>query len=609
MRDKSWESINGFLAEAIEDRRFPGAVLTIVEDGAVTVSRGYGYSDMEAESVVDPAETGFRLSSASGLLTAMAMLKLAEDGELRLEDEAAEYVPELETALNQRKPLRLINLINHSDGLPECFLDTASLQADRCLPLKGFISKHIAPAVCEPGKLITFGNMSMAIAGCIIENVSGTTYAEYIKEKILGPLGMNGTCVYPDQNTSHLRIAAPYGFDKGVLVRLPEIFSNIPPADGILSTGKDMGRLLSFLLQGGASEVKDILGSRSIEKIKNSGFSPVAGLPGVTCGFFECPVCGGRGLVRKGKGPGGASMVCILPELNAGFFLAMNIRDERIMDRLAGDIFEGLWSSDDPEPAGKPVDAPDLGEYCGDYHFVQWNRKSIAKYMSLSKSLLRVEHDETDKGSLKIIPLGSGDSLGGFKETTRWQPLEGDLFKCRNENLVAFKRDGKGKPFELCSSQGFHGCYERTGWHESAGFYSALAGLFMIVFLTAVLISPAFIFRGKELAGIPFILLGITALLNFSFLVSIQPVVLNNGSIDGTPSLYFNGSSHPALRVILAVPLVTAALTVALIVFSVVAWSQSYWSVSQRTLITLFAVISLAFMLFLNRLKLLGYRY
>ncbi|MBN2168595.1 MAG: hypothetical protein JW738_05070, partial [Actinobacteria bacterium] len=178
-----------------------------------------------------------------------------------------------------------------------------------------------------------------------------------------------------------------------------------------------------------------------------------------------------------------------------------------------------------------------------------------------------------------------------------------------NENLVAFKRDGNGKPFELCSGQGFHGCYERTRWHESAGFYSALAGLFMIVFLTAVLISPAFIFRGKELAGIPFILLGITALLNFSFLVSIQPVVLNNGSIDGTPSLYFNGSSHPALRVILAVPLVTAALTVALIVFSVVAWSQSYWSVSQRTLITLFAVISLAFMLFLNRLKLLGYRY
>lgn len=608
-RDGSWEFINGLLIDATEDRCFPGAVLTIVENGAVTFSRGYGYSDMEAESTVDPAETGFRISSVSGLFTAMAILKLAEDSQVRLEDEAIEYVPELGAALNQEEPLRLMNLINHSDGLQECLLDTASLQLDNRISLKTLVSKHAAPAVCEPGESITFGKMSMAIAGRVIEIVSGVTYSEYIKKQILEPLGMHNTFIFPDKGMKHVETAASYGFNNGVLTRLPEIFSNIPPADGIMSTGTDMGLLLAFLLKDDTSNGKGVLGSRSLDKIASSGLSPVAGLPGVTCGFFECPVEGGTVLIRKGEEPGSSCIICILPGEGTGFFLAANKQNGKIQDELTQRVIDNLRKETPFRRESKQAGNSDRGLYSGNYHYVQHGRNTIARYMSLSSGLLRVEPDSENEDGLKIIPLGQGDSLGGFEQTEIWNRLEGDLFKGRDGRLVAFKRNDKGVPDELCSAQGFHGCYKRVRWYDSADYYSALAGLFLMVFLLCAVASPVLIFTGTGYSVLLALLLGTSSLLNFLFLISIQSSVQSAGSINSLSSLYFSDGHNPFLKLLLAFPLVTAAMTIALVIFTAVSWSSLPLSTSLRVIYPLFSFISLTFIIFLNRVKLLGYRY
>ncbi|MBN1289501.1 MAG: beta-lactamase family protein [Actinobacteria bacterium] len=608
-RIDKWESVNGFLSGKMEEYSIPGAVFTLVVDGETVFSRGYGYSSLESGLPVDPEKTAFRIYSVSGLFTAMAVLKLVDDGSMGLEDEVEKYIPDLKISRPPRKPLRVINLLNHSDGLQECFPGTLTLNQADGLTVREFIAGYTGAAVREPGESITFGNMSMAIAGLIVESVSGTSFEEFVEEMIFVPAGMERTCLSPGCADQRENTAVPYSLEGGSFIRVPDLYSNVPSADGAVTTGRDMGKLLALFPRTPSKGGDTLLSARSLEKMVAPGVSPVPGLPGVTCGFFECPLYGCRVLVRKGEGPGAAAMACVLPEFNAGFFLAMNKRDERIMDLLAVAVIEELGNSGTFNRGGGSVDVVDPEQYCGEYHYIQRNRNSIAKYMSLSKGLLRVEYDENDKDCLKIIPLGLGDSLGDFRESTRWRPLEEDLFECDKGSLVAFKRDSEGKPFELCSGRGFHGCYERTGWHESAGCNSALAGLFLMFFLMAALASPAIIFGSREPAGLPFVLLGITALLNFLFLVSIQSVVLNRGAIDGTPSLCFFDNPDPVLKVVLAVPLVTAAFTFALIVFSVIAWSMSYQPLSRKILFTLFAVLSFAFTLFLNRLKLLGYRY
>ena len=180
--------------DAAEKRHFPGLVFGIVLDGKLVYSGGMGYTNV-AKKIPATSKSVFRIASMTKSLTAMAILKLRDEGKLRLDDPAENYIPELKshkylTADAPRITVR--NLLTHSAGFPEDNpwgdRQLADSDADLLNLIKGGISNANVP-----GFAYEYSNLGFAMLGRIITVVSGKAYQQYITEAILKPLDMNDT--------------------------------------------------------------------------------------------------------------------------------------------------------------------------------------------------------------------------------------------------------------------------------------------------------------------------------------------------------------------------------------------------------------------------------
>ncbi|WP_461042287.1 serine hydrolase domain-containing protein [Spirosoma harenae] len=180
--------------DAAEKRHFPGVAFGIVLDGKLVYSGGVGYTNV-AKKTPATAKSLFRIASMTKSFTTMAILKLRDEGKLRLDDPAEQYIPELKnhkylTADAPRITVR--NLMTHTAGFPEDNpwgdrqLDDS--KADLLKLIKDGISNSNVPSFSYE-----YSNLAFAMLGQIINVVSGKPYQQYINETIFRPLGMNDT--------------------------------------------------------------------------------------------------------------------------------------------------------------------------------------------------------------------------------------------------------------------------------------------------------------------------------------------------------------------------------------------------------------------------------
>ncbi|UFH56823.1 serine hydrolase [Spirosoma sp. KNUC1025] len=180
--------------EAAEKRHFPGVAFGIVLDGKLVYSGGVGYTNV-AKKISATPKSLFRIASMTKSLTAMAILKLRDEGKLQLDDPAEKYIPELKnhkylTADASRITVR--NLMTHSAGFPEDNPWGDRQLADSDADLLKLIKEGLTDSNV-PGLTYEYSNLGFAMLGHIINVVSGKPYQQYITETILKPLGMNDT--------------------------------------------------------------------------------------------------------------------------------------------------------------------------------------------------------------------------------------------------------------------------------------------------------------------------------------------------------------------------------------------------------------------------------
>ena len=177
-----------------EKFHYPGLAFGIMLDGKLVYSGGTGYADVAKKT---PATTKslFRIASMTKSLTAMAILKLRDEGRLRLDDPAEQYIPELKTHkyLTTDAPrITVRNLLTHSAGFPEDNpwgdRQLADSDADLLNLIKGGISNANVPSFAYE-----YSNLGIAMMGRIITVVSGNPYQHYNTDAILKPLGMTDT--------------------------------------------------------------------------------------------------------------------------------------------------------------------------------------------------------------------------------------------------------------------------------------------------------------------------------------------------------------------------------------------------------------------------------
>lgn len=171
----------------------PGASLLVLKDGAAVVARGYGRADLARDIEAGPA-TAYRLASVSKQFTAAAILLLAQDGSLSIDDPARKWLPSLPDAA---AAITLRQLLAHTSGL----VDYEDLMQE---PYDGQIRDAGVLALLEkenrlyfaPGSAYRYSNSGYALLALVVERASGMAYPDFLRSRIFQPLGMHGSLAY-----------------------------------------------------------------------------------------------------------------------------------------------------------------------------------------------------------------------------------------------------------------------------------------------------------------------------------------------------------------------------------------------------------------------------
>lgn len=167
---------------AMREKHIPGLVLAIVKDGKVVVKKGYGVKTTGSREVPD-ANTVFSIGSLSKSLTAFGVMRLVDEGKVDLDAPASTYIANLPTAWRK---ITVRQFMTMTSGIPQLKAKEPTFDAE--LRQAGQM-----PMAFPPGTKQDYNNFNFAVAGKIIESVSGEPYLTYMQRRVFEPLGMRDT--------------------------------------------------------------------------------------------------------------------------------------------------------------------------------------------------------------------------------------------------------------------------------------------------------------------------------------------------------------------------------------------------------------------------------
>src|SRR4051812_7595743 len=202
--EAAFPEIDRLFQEFAGARHVPGAAWGIVIDGQLAHTGVTGYRDVPSKSPVTP-DSVFRIASMTKSFTAIAILKLRDEGKLSLEDPAEKYVPEMKALVyptSDSPKITIRHLLSHAEGFPEDNPWGDQQLADTDEQLSALIRAGI-PFSNAPGVAYEYSNFGFAILGRIVGTLSGNSgtptqaYTRYVQDHVLKPLAMTSTTLEP----------------------------------------------------------------------------------------------------------------------------------------------------------------------------------------------------------------------------------------------------------------------------------------------------------------------------------------------------------------------------------------------------------------------------
>jgi CubicO group peptidase (beta-lactamase class C family) len=183
--------VDNYLREQAKAGLFSGAVL-ISQDGKPLLERGYGLANRETGEPVTP-DTRFNLASINKFITRIAIYQLLDAGKLSLDDKVGKILPDYPNAAVRDK-VTVQHLIDMKGGLPDIFNEKYRAKHKELRTTDDFLALFAEePLRFEPGMKREYSNGGYIVLGKIVEQLSGTSYSDYVKSRITGPTGMTAT--------------------------------------------------------------------------------------------------------------------------------------------------------------------------------------------------------------------------------------------------------------------------------------------------------------------------------------------------------------------------------------------------------------------------------
>lgn len=404
--------LDGLMHTALRNARVPGAVVVIVKDGQPLVQKGYGFADWDRQLPVDPHKTLFRPGSVSKLFTWTAVMQLVEQGKLDLDVDVNQYLDFTIPGRNG-KALTLRHVMTHTTGFEEVARDLLTYGTPTP-DLGQVLKRYIPPYLYDPGTTPGYSNYATALAGYIVQRVSGKSFDDYMEQQVFAPLGMKYAtfrqplpeALKPQMSQGYLSWDEPA---KGF-----EIIS-MPPAGSLSASGADMGRfMLAFLNQGRLGEAQ-LLKPETVKRMHGELTRPLPGLLGIGLGFYEQNINGHRVLAHGGDTVLFHSDLLLFVDDGIGLYVSVNApgdgaghgQGKWLRDRL----FESF--ADRYLPDTRPATRPEVDEATAKAHAQQMagayrnTRREDSTWLSVLALLSPLKVQALPDGRLSIDLAGA----------------------------------------------------------------------------------------------------------------------------------------------------------------------------------------------------------
>ncbi|HZG31790.1 MAG TPA: serine hydrolase domain-containing protein [Sphingopyxis sp.] len=310
--------LDGFMPYALERGQIAGAVVVVVRGDGPVLQKGYGFADVATRKPVDPATTLFRPGSVSKLVTWTAVMQMVEAGKIDLDKDVNAYL-DFKIPPYQGKPITMRQILTHTPGFEESIRHLMSSDPKAAMPLKTYAREALPARVFAPGTTPAYSNYATALAGYIVERVSGQSFDDYVDRHVFAPLGMkHATFRQPLPAALKPLMASGYataaGKAKPFEIVLPA------PAGSLSAAGDDMGKFMIAHLNDGAGLMKPET-AKAMHDFRAPGVGP---LNTMALGFYEQQVNGHRAIGHGGDTVWFHSYLWLFPDSDIGLYISMN---------------------------------------------------------------------------------------------------------------------------------------------------------------------------------------------------------------------------------------------------------------------------------------------
>ncbi|HET9908456.1 MAG TPA: serine hydrolase, partial [Anaerolineales bacterium] len=580
-------------------------------DGKLLFAKGYGYADVENAIPVDPEQTIFRIGSVTKLFTWTAVMQLAEQGKLDLDADINTYL-DFRIPDTYPQPITLTHLLTHTPGFEDRFFEVLASDVDDLVPVREWLVSHMPARVRPPGLAAAYSNYGTSLAGYIVAQVSGQPYEQYIQENILNPLGMvNSTAQSPIPSDLLAQASVGYTYEDGAFQSFPDYLGQpaFVPAASLSASATDIARFMIAHLQDGRysdanTPVARILEEASAQQMHTTLYTPDPRLLGNAYGFFDFSDNGQRTLGHSGESHPFNTLLLLLPDQNLGVFVSYNSEGGGNVTNQHLGFQRAFFDHYYPAPAAASIQPPAnfterAARFEGSYRLTRSSYTTLEKVSTLMGGTVSIS-DSGDGALLFTTPWGE------------WRFVEVDPLYFRQVDgqfSLVFREDDQGRITHMFANVTPMFAFEKLNWYETPAFNMGLLLVSLVIFLSMILVALIRFIRNRRPGSDPNpaprgarmaqgIILAISVL-NLLFVVGT--------ALWGNPFPVFGVSM--IYKIVLGLGVLSAALTVGALVYTVAAWKNNYWGIAGRAYYTLVTVAAVGFVWFLNYWNLLGWRF
>src|SRR5690349_10491131 len=475
--------LDGIVPLQLSRNDIAGATIAVVKDGKLLFAKGYGFADVKNKKPVSPQETLFRPGSISKLFTWTAIMQLYEQGKLDLDRDINDYLDfKIPEAFG--KPITLKNVMTHTPGFEEQIKDLFDTKP--VTPNLGqYLKTHIPARIYPPGTVPAYSNYATAVAGYIVERVSGRPFEQYVEENILRPLKMT-------HSTFHQPLPqelAPFmssGYRLGSDTAGPFEIVNPFPAGSLSSTSADMAQFMMAHLQDGQLGDAKILKPETARLMHSRLFALDDAANAMCYGFYEETRNGHRIIGHGGDTVFFHSDLHLVLDQNVGFFISYNSagNSSGLGDSPRANIWEAFLDRYYPYtvPATTSATAEDDAKAAAGTYVL--SRKSENSFLRVASILQQFSVSPVDDGDIEVPQL-----TGSNGKPKRWHGVGPMTFLERDgQDKLIFKPDQDGRMQLILPYPFFIG--QRIGTLQNGKLMSLVLGASLVFMLATLILWP-----------------------------------------------------------------------------------------------------------------------